>query len=66
MAGAVIEADATDPKIRHRFYKNGMDLSTITNDINPEHLHIVAQYRATWKSTMLIETPTSLQKNECN
>jgi len=54
-------AAAADPKIRHRFYKNGTDLSTITNDTEPEHWHNVAQNRAAWKSTMLIEARTTAQ-----
>ena len=54
-------AAAAGPKIRHRFYKNGTDLSTITSDTDSEHWHIVAQDRAAWKSTMLTEAPTTPQ-----
>ena len=58
-------AAAADPKIRRRFYKNGTDLSTITSVTDSEHWHIVAQDRATWTSTMLIEAPTTPQHSEC-
>ena len=54
-------AAAADLNICHRFYKNGTDPSTITSDADPEHWHIVAQDRAAWKSTMLIEAPTTPQ-----
>ena len=48
-----------DPKIRHRFYKNGTDVSTITSDADPVNWHVVAQDRTTWTSTMLIDAPTN-------
>ena len=60
-----VRAVAADPQIRHRFYKNGKDISTITSDTDPEHGHIVAHDRAAWKSTMLIEALATPQWNEC-
>ena len=48
-----------DPKIRHRFYKNGTDISKITSDTDPVNWHVVAQDRTTWTSTMLTGVPTN-------
>ena len=49
----------TDPKIRHRFYKNGTDITKITSDTGPVNWHVVAQGRTTWTSTMLTGVPTN-------
>ena len=49
----------TDPKIRHRFYKNGTDITKITSDTDPVNWHVVAQDRTTWTSTMLTGVPTN-------
>ena len=54
-------AAAADPKIRHRFYKNGTGVSTIASDPDPEHWRIVAQDRAAGTSTMLTEAPITPQ-----
>ena len=52
-------AATADPKIRHRFYKNGTDVSRIIIDVDPVmNWHVVAQDRTTWRSTMLIDVPT--------
>ena len=48
------------PKIRHRFHKNGTDVSKITSDVDPVIWHVFAQDRTAWKSTMLIDVPTIL------
>ena len=52
MAGLRDRAVNADPKIRHRFYKNGTDVSNITNDADPVNWHVVAQDRTTWTSTI--------------
>ena len=52
-------AAIADPKIRHRFYKNGRDVSKITSDVDPVDWHVIAQDRTAWKSTMLIDVPTN-------
>ena len=59
-------AAIADPKIRHRFYKNGTDVSKITSDVDPVNWHVVAQDRTTWKATMLIDVPTNPARHHKN
>ena len=47
-------------KDRHRFYKTGTDMSTVTTDTEPVNWHSVAQDWKTWNDTMVTrpEVPT--------
>ena len=46
-----------NPKIRHRFYKNGTAVSRITSEADPANGHGVAKDRAAWKPAMWLDVP---------